>query len=279
MLRDSHIHLFAKGFQDARPSAGFLDDLSHYQHLIADYSIKQALVVGYEGEPWAEGNNLYISARSKEHSWIAPVAYAKPAALSVELLEELFRQHFVGISLYLFDESDVLHLQKVEVKVWEWLEAKNWVISINSKGERWHVWELILNAHPKLTVLISHLGIPTTSPSPIDPEQILQELKPVLALAMFKNAYLKLSGFYALEKTRPMFPYRSVAPYIEKLVTTFCKSRLIWGSDFPIVLDHVSFTQTYEHLSQLQELNESDLRKVMGENLKDLLTRCERTKQ
>lgn len=278
MLRDSHIHLFAKGFRDERPSAGFLDDLSHYQQLIAEYSIEQALVVGYEGEPWAEGNNSYISALSKEHSWIAPVAYTTPAALSVGLLEELFREHFVGISLYLFDESDLLHLQKIEVKVWEWLEAKNWVISINSKGERWHAWEPIMNAHPKLTVLISHLGLPTTPPPPIGPEEIHHELKPVLALAKFENAYLKLSGFYALEKMLPIFPYTSVAPYLEELVITFSKSRLIWGSDFPIVLDHVSFTQSYEHLSQLQGLNEGDLKKAMGENVKDLLAQCERTK-
>ena len=52
MLADSHIHLFENGYQNSGENT-----LESYLAIIEKFAISRALVVGYEGEPWAVGNN------------------------------------------------------------------------------------------------------------------------------------------------------------------------------------------------------------------------------
>ena len=84
----------------------------------------------------------------------------------------------------------------------------------------------------------------------------------------FSNVYLKLSGFYALEPSDPVDAYRLLAPYIRYVVEKFSADRLIWGSDFPLSLDKVSFAQTFENLNSIELLK---LKKILEDNLQRLL--------
>lgn len=82
---DPHIHLFENGYQGsftARPGVR-IDETSLYASLAADHQVRQALVVGYEGDAWAKGNNAHVAAVATRHAWVRPVAY-------VEVLVEAF---------------------------------------------------------------------------------------------------------------------------------------------------------------------------------------------
>lgn len=263
MLADSHIHLFKNGYQDSGKNA-----LESYLPLIHEFSISRALVIGYEGEPWALGNNAYIANLSRSNSWISPVAFLKASDLSLENLEFLVAQGFVGISLYVFTSEDVEILQDIDDEIWQWLVDKKWLISINSKGDHLLLWIEVLNRNPTLTLLISHIGLITIPTKSTSEGEIAIALKTITSLMNFKNVYLKLSGFYALEPTDPVHAYRLLDPYIRYVVEKFSVDKLIWGSDFPLSLDKVSFVQTFENLNYIKPLK---LQNILEDNLQRLL--------
>ena len=263
MLADSHIHLFENGYQDSGKNT-----LEIYLPLIHEFSISRALVIGYEGEPWALGNNVYIANLKESNSWISPVAFVKASDLSLENLEILVDQGFVGISLYVFTNEDVGILQDIDDEIWQWLVDNKWLISVNSKGDHWLLWMEVLKRNPTLTLLISHIGLITIPTKSTSESEIANSLTTIASLMNFSNVYLKLSGFYALEPSDLIHAYRMLEPYIRYVVEKFSADRLIWGSDFPLALDKVSFAQTFENLNYIEPLK---LKKILEDNLQRLL--------
>ncbi len=263
MLADSHIHLFENGYQDSGKNT-----LETYLPLIKEFSISRALVIGYEGEPWASGNNAYIANLKKSNSWISPVAFLKASDLSLENLESLADQGFVGISLYLFSNEDVGILQNIDDGIWQLLVDKKWLISVNSKGDHWLLWMEILKRNPTLTLLISHIGLITIPTKSTSEDEIANSLTAIASLMNFSNVYLKLSGFYALEPSDSVHADQRLEPYIRYVVEKFSSDRLIWGSDFPLSLDKVSFRQTFENLNYIEPLK---LENILEDNLQRLL--------
>lgn len=263
MLADSHIHLFENGYQNSGKNT-----LETYFPLIQEFSISRALVIGYEGEPWALGNNAYIANLKKSNLWISPVAFLKASDLSLENLESLVDQGFVGISLYVFSDEDFAILQNIENVIWQWLVDKKWLISVNSKGDLWLLWMEVLKRNPTLTLLISHIGLITIPTKPASEGEIANALTAISSLMNFSNVYLKLSGFYALEPSDPVHAYWLLEPYIRYVVEEFSADRLIWGSDFPLSLDKVSFAQTFENLKYIKPLK---LKNILEDNFQRLL--------
>lgn len=263
MLADSHIHLFENGYQNSGKNT-----LETYSPLIQEFSISRALVIGYEGEPWALGNNAYIANLKKSNSWISPVAFLKVSDLSLENLESLVDQGFVGISLYVFTDEDVGILQDIDDEIWQWLVVNKWLISVNSKGDLWLLWIEVLKRNPTLTLLISHIGLITIPTKLASEVEIAIALKTIASLMNFSNVYLKLSGFYALEPSDPVHPYQVLSSCIKYIVDRFPTDRLIWGSDFPLSLDKVFFAQTFENLNSIEPLK---LEKILEDNLQRLL--------
>ena len=266
-LADSHIHLFDGGFDKSG-----VDEVAQYERLIEEHSIEAALVVGYEGQDWARGNNEFIATLARSRRWIHPVAFLLPTQLSLSHLQSLANERYVGISLYLFSDEDVATVAKVPSEVWQWLVEHRWLISVNSKGHFWRVWEQVLKENPQLRLLMSHVGLPQISSSDSPADEIAAELAPQVLLHQFPYVYLKLSGFYALEPTLPTFPYPKTYPYINYLLERCDTKRLVWGSDFTPALGKVSFAETFTHLSQW--ISDEHLRSsLLHDNLIELLNK------
>lgn len=280
---DAHIHLFDPGFTEVLPESCRRiapDELTLYRVLAAHHQIEQALVVGYEGEPWATGNNHYIARLAQAHSWIRPLAYVHhPESLTTGELESLAAQGFVGISLYLFDPTDATQatgsapnrLESVAQPVWEWLVQQRWLISVNSTGQRWRDWLPVLTQHPQLRLLVSHLGLPPRCEAAPSLHGAAERLADVIDLAVAPNVYIKVSGLYALTTPGYDYPHKAAWPYIQVLLERFGVHRLLWGSDFSPALEWVSFPQTRHVPDELPFLNAESRRAICYENLKQLL--------
>jgi predicted TIM-barrel fold metal-dependent hydrolase len=271
MLADSHIHIFENGYKNSGES-----EISSYEELIKDHSIKCALVVGYEGESWATGNNVYISSLAQTRKWIHPLAFLEVRNLHATNLESLLVLGFEGISLYIFSESEVSDLLAVDESLWAWLVDHNWMISVNSKSKFWDGWLEVMRTQPELTLLISHLGLPSVDPQNLARMSIAQELSAVEKLHKYPNVYLKLSGFYALEQVNPTYPYPSLRNYLSYIVDNFDLNRLIWGSDFTPALITVTFPQTFEHIFGLDSSEVIHSKSILYENLIRLLSKLEK---
>ena len=271
MLADGHIHLFENGYKDS--GAG---EISLYEELIKQHSIKCALVVGYEGESWASENNAYISSLAQTRPWIHPLAFFKPSNLQVSELDNLLKLGFEGITLYIFSEQDAADLSAVEDSVWVWLVENKWMISVNSRAHFWDLWLDVMSKWPQLTLLISHLGLPRVDADHLTNDDISIELSTICRLHSYTNVYLKLSGFYALEQKDPAYPYPSLVNYLHYIVDNFDRSRLIWGSDFSPALATVTFAQTFEHFFTLEFLGKFDTDMILHQNLLQLIAKLEK---
>ena len=272
---DAHLHFFSPGYVAHLPESCRRvqpDEVTLYAALVQQHDIAQVLAVGYEGQPWAAGNNSYLAELAAAHDWIRPLAFIHdPAGLSVAMLEHLARERFAGLSLYLFDEPVLNTLGQVHNDVWAWLIHRRWLISVNSRGVHWAAWAPILERHPDLRLLVSHLGLPPAVERAPDASGARTALHSVLALARFPGVRVKLSGFYALATPGYDYPHRAAWPYVEALLEFFGSERLLWGSDFSPSLEWLSFPQTLGLFTQMSFLDDADRSRIEGENLLALL--------
>jgi L-fuconolactonase len=272
---DAHVHFFRGGYADSVPESCRRvrpSEISLYEALMEKYSIRRVLAIGYEGQPFAAGNNSYLAELAESRPWLVPIAYAdNPAALDVPTLKRWREQRFAGVSIYLFNNAAASALHSIRDDVWEWLVERRWLISVNSKVPYWSIWPSILSRFPALRVLVSHLGLP--APAEREPDKVWAKFRmtDVLALAEFPGVNVKLSGFYALTQPSYAYPHRSAWPYVELVHAAFGPQRLLWGSDFAPSLEHVSFPQTLSLFDEMPFFSENDHRQIMGANLMRLI--------
>ena len=271
---DAHVHLFAGGYRGSfvgRPGV-VVDEASCYASVMADHDLDAALIIGYQGHDWCAENNSYLAEILPHNEWMRPVAFVHlEHQLSVAQLTALQQQGFVGISVYVSGEQGTQGLARIAPACWAWLSAHNWLVSANSIGTTWRAWQPILDQHPDLRLLVSHLGLPPRqieSPPKATAESLLAD---VLALGRWPGPRVKLSGFYALSDPGHDFPHRATWPYVTALISRFGTHRLLWGSDFSPCLDDVSFPQAVGILRHLPDLTTADRAAIGGENLLELL--------
>ena len=271
---DAHIHLFAGGYQGesftARPGIS-IDEAACYDSLAAEHHVTAALVIGFAGEDWCIENNAHLIEQKKIYDWIYPLAYVDINQIpSLQDLDHLQKQGFVGVSMYVFDD-DARQLDQVPSAFWQWLDEQRWMVSVNSTGDAWTTWYNVLKQHPRLPLLVSHLGLPPAVTSCLSQVGAAHSLRQITELARFPDVQVKLSGFYALSSPGHDYPHESAWPYVEQLVKDFSVDRLLWASDYTPCLDWVTFPQTIDILEKIPFFNEVDVEKITGRNLLALL--------
>ena len=271
---DAHMHLFEGGFQSAftaRPGVR-IDEAPFYDSLAKEHDIAYALVVGYEGMPWAKDNNQYIAKLAEKYKWIRPTAYFDHERPLTRDALNAWREHgFVGISLYILDDTAKSFVEKVEPAVWEWLADHKWLLSVNTRGDYLKIWPGILDKYPTLQVLFSHMALPAAVAEPPTPDVAKQAIKLQTDLATYPGVHIKLSGFYAVSKPLHDYPHRAAWPYVEAFAEAFTTRRLVWGSDATPCLDYLSFPQTLTVFDKMPFLTNEDREAICGENLIQLL--------
>lgn len=271
---DAHIHLFEKRFPGSFTGrAGMqMDEAPFYASLAKEHQVGRALVVGYEGQDWAKGNNKFIAKMASEYPWVRPAAYVHlDAPPTLKDLDELRHQRFVGVSLYVFGQDSVDLLRQLSDERWSWFAEHQWLISLNSRGKDLLGWVPILERHRDLRLVVSHLGLPPRTATPPTRNDARAAMDEVVNLARFPAVHVKLSGFYALSDPAYDYPHRSAWPYVEALIEAFGVRRLLWGSDFTPSLDHLSYPQTLGLFARMPFLRLEDRQRIEGVNLLNLL--------
>jgi L-fuconolactonase len=82
--------------------------------------------------------------------------------------------------------------------------------------------------HPTLKIVIDHAAKPN-----IAGKKFKQWSEDIKSLAQLGNVYCKLSGLVTEAGHNPNFD--NLIPYMQHLVNTFDASRLMWGSDWPVL--------------------------------------------
>ncbi|MAE64378.1 MAG: hypothetical protein CMJ18_08900 [Phycisphaeraceae bacterium] len=269
---DAHIHLFDNAYQGSfcgRPGVA-IDEAKLFESLAGEHGVTAALVVAFADLPWCAQNNTYLAGLTHV-PWIQATAYHNPdCAPSPAELDALRGKGFVGLSMYITDEQRVEQLQQVSDDTWSWLVDHRWLISVNSRLKLWDGFVPVLERHPQLRVVGSHLGLPPKVTSPIDAAQARRDLG-ILAIAPYPGPRVKLSGFYAMTDPGHDYPHETAWPYVEQLRDGFGSKRLLWASDYSPCLDYLTYAQTMDLFEKMPFLDAAQREQILGANLHQLI--------
>lgn len=137
------------------------------------------------------------------------------------------------------------------------------------KGLKLHISEIekLCTEYPKTAVLLDHLGFckPPTN------EEEAKAWSELLGLSRFPQVYVKFSGLFRV--SRNPFPYQDLVPLLSQLVSSFGADHVMWGSDFPFVVQECGYKQAKEAVSVIANqlpLSSSDLEWIMGKTAMQL---------
>lgn len=257
-LSDAHIHLFRGGFALGVDGSGINVDIVGYERLRSRFNIDRALVVGYMGEERHKTNNLDILELAAAADWIEPLAFLSPGA-GPDVVTDALNAGFVGVSVYATDpaSSSVAAVLGASLPV---LTERRALLSLNVVPACYAQVSQALERHPDAVTLISHLGLVGLGTVPTALAQLAR-------LADLPGVHVKASGLYAL-------PDGAAAEILATVGEEFGWPRMLWGSDYPIVLDHTTFDEAVA-LPWPAHLGVDELDAVRGRTLSRLLDAVE----
>jgi predicted TIM-barrel fold metal-dependent hydrolase len=123
----------------------------------------------------------------------------------------------------------------------------------------------LVRRFPRLRFRLEHLGwYPDTAELPP-----YASYRRFLRLADFPNTCTTWSAFYYF--SREPFPDRDVRPYLEMTYAAFGPRRILWGSDWPNVLDAEGYGRALHFaLHDLPVQSDDDLAWIMGRTAESL---------
>lgn len=270
---DAHIHLFEKSLSGTLPDrfGVQVDEAACYDSLAREHDVEAALVVCFQASEGNEANNAYVLRRKQEYNWIHPAVFVDPASPPETGALAAWRDRgAAGLTMYIGpDNADAV--RRFPDEIWEWMVERQWLLSVNSSGETWAVWEDVLERHGDLRLVMSHLGLPPKVTEPIDRARAAESLAHQAALARYGETRVKLSGFYALTDPSHDYPHELAWPYVEVLIAEFGVERLLWASDYAPCLNHQTFPQTLSLFWKMPFLSDDARDRIAGGNLLELL--------
>lgn len=112
-----------------------------------------------------------------------------------------------------------------------------------------------------LTILVHHQGHAASD----------DEFALLLAAAEAPNLWLKMSGFHYLVDDQTEYPFPTRTPRIRQIVEAYGPERMVWGSDWPVAGDFLSYPQTLDVWRRHCDLTAGELELIMGGNMARLL--------
>lgn len=218
---DSHAHTSALWYEPVETLLAVMDK----------NSVHKAILIPYGGNYLDDRYELACARRFPDKfAALVQVELNRPDAL--ENLDLLVNKGASGIRL----RSNEIYPAVDPLAVWR--KANTLGLAVSSLGTvETHAsdhFKKILEEFPDLKIVLEHLGGAARTKS--NPEPNYQMFGEVLALAKYKNVYIKLPGFGEfIPRPYPMqHPTFDHTPSVIKLVyDAFGPQRMMWGSDFP----------------------------------------------
>jgi len=125
----------------------------------------------------------------------------------------------------------------------------------------------IAQAHPRLRLIIDHMGLATRGP---EFRRVRERIELIVPYAKYPNVAVKLSmvpGF----STEP-YPFRDMTPHLRRMIDAFGPRRCFWGTDLTHQRGKYPYRQYVTHFDEeLAYLSDADRRLIMGDALLDFL--------
>lgn len=238
LLIDSHVHVWSP--EPAYPFAAGAqvppDIDASAERLIAmmdAHGIARTVLIQVIHYRW---DNRYLADVLKRYPGrfhgVARVNPADPAA--PDHLDALTEQGFRGVRISPFADAGSDWIGgPLMAPLWARCEALKVPMNVLTVPSRLPQIAVLIDRHPDLTVVIDHMA-----DTPLERADQIREL---LALARFPNVYVKISHLWSLSKQA--FPYSDAFALLKQVYDRFGPKRLMWGTDHPVCLPHLSYAQ------------------------------------
>jgi predicted TIM-barrel fold metal-dependent hydrolase len=123
----------------------------------------------------------------------------------------------------------------------------------------------VAHRYPQLHLVVDHLGLDVYGPEPYRDQPLLAELVGP------SNVRVKISGL--VETSSEPFPFRDVHDHLARAVELFGAERLIWGSNYPVVLNRCSYAESLRWLDACRDIvSDGDLDAILAGTFDSLVS-------
>ncbi|MBS7628311.1 amidohydrolase, partial [Candidatus Bathyarchaeota archaeon] len=120
--------------------------------------------------------------------------------------------------------------------------------------------DALLKRHSNVDVIIDHFGLCSSKEGGLETNESLKKL---LAMARHLKLYVKLSEFS--RASSESYPYRDLHPWVHALVRAYGANRLMWGTDFPYIMEQCGYKRGLEVLRhEIQGISSEDMEWLLG---------------
>ena len=210
-----------------------------------------------------ENETEFLLNLAASTSWIAGVVgwtdlEAKDAVARIARLAR--REGLVGLRPMLQDIPEVDWIGRPSLApALEAMETHGLVFDALIRANQIDLISDLADRHPYLTIVLDHAGKP---PVVGDASGWRQS---IARLAACPNVYVKLSGL--VTETDERVDVRLLRPTFDNIFAAFGASRILWGSDWPVVTMKSKYGQWLKLAERLiKDLPASDREAVMGGN-------------
>jgi len=190
-------------------------------------------------------------------------AYHRPGAAD-RLCRLVDRYQPVGLSHYLGPVDDGWLMSREGIDFFGVAAERGLIASLAAPGP-WHedLWQ-VARRFPELCLLVNHLGGAT-----VDPAERGGMLRSVLGGSDLPNLLVKVSGLYYGHPKPWDYPYTDRMHLVRCFYDAWGPERLVWSSDFPSNLAHVTYRQSLELIREHAPfLSAGELDGVLGGNVR-----------
>lgn len=285
MIADSHCHAWRRWpYDKSVPDPDHRGSIEALLYEMDTHGVSRASVVcarigdGAGGAGFGnEDNNEYVADFARKHpdritAWVdVDCSWRKdhhtPGAVE-RLRREIDKNEARGFTHYVEAKNDGW-FRSDEGKEFFATAAQLQVVASLALTPQW-LADLrdVAIANPSVPFLLHHMGMPKNTGSGHDQAEVNE----ILACAKVPNIGVKISGFNYNNSKNFDFPYKQSQALFKAIYSAFGPRRIFWASDFPASRDMLTYTQAIEVVRDYCDyLPESDLSRLLGDNLNDLL--------
>ncbi|MDR5752478.1 MULTISPECIES: amidohydrolase family protein [unclassified Caballeronia] len=260
---DAQVHIWSQGESTGHHRRTPIDAPTLSAEM-AQAGVDRAVLVPPLWDPSGNGYSLSLAAREPNRFAVMGLLDTGPEAAASRVRHWRDQPGMLGIR-FLFNtkERAAPLLDGRFDDVWPVAEETGLPVAMLVPGALAKAGE-IAERHPRLTLIVDHLGVPRGATGP----GAFEHLPELLALARYANVYVKAVGVgdYALDP----YPFHSLNETLRRVVDTFGPDRVMWGSDLSRL--HHPYWQCLAHFREnLPWLSAADRESVMGGNILRLL--------
>lgn len=276
MIVDAHVHIWPRWPYEPRVP----DDTTRGSHENLVFEMQRAgvdlaIAVNARIARSADNNDYGMNAAAAHPGRVLNVVdfdsrwsgtyHAPGAAERLRLLIDRFRP--AGVSHYLNYENDGWLASAEADAVFRHVAESGLFISLAAPPIWFPDLSSLAARHPSVPVLVNHLAVLALHPGGVH-----EALELVDDATACPNLLVKVSGFY-YGSDRPWdYPYADRMWLAKWFCDRWGARRMVWASDWPSVLVHMSYRQSLEVLREHSGfLGSAELTDVLGDNMMRVL--------